>query len=117
MGFIAARRAENSAESEFDAFEVVAAQVVDVIATAGVVLDQNNNVVRASPGAISQSVGISPASSWAVVEPRDWTQAVAKMMTPPTRRRRTHTGKTQSGREKASARISATCKTTQAPTR
>ena len=52
MGFIAARRAEKSAESEFDAFEVVAAQVVDVIATAGVVLDQNNNVVRASPGAI-----------------------------------------------------------------
>ena len=52
MGFIAARRAEKTAESEFDAFEVVAAQVVDVIATAGVVLDQSNNVVRASPGAI-----------------------------------------------------------------
>jgi two-component system, OmpR family, sensor histidine kinase SenX3 len=52
MGFIATRRAEKSAESEFDAFEVVAAQVVDVIATAGVVLDQNNSVVRASPGAI-----------------------------------------------------------------
>ena len=52
MGFIAARRAEKSAESEFDAFEVVAAQVVDVIATAGVVLDQYNSVLRASPGAI-----------------------------------------------------------------
>lgn len=52
MGFIATRRAEKTAESEFDAFEVVAAQVVDVIATAGVVLDQANNVVRASPGAI-----------------------------------------------------------------
>ena len=39
-------------ESEFDAFEVVAAQVVDVIATAGVVLDQYNSVLRASPGAI-----------------------------------------------------------------
>lgn len=52
MGFLASRRAERSAESEFDAFEVVAAQVVDVIATAGVVLDQFNSVVRASPGAI-----------------------------------------------------------------
>ena len=52
MGFLATRRAEKSAESEFDAFEVVAAQVVDVIATAGVVLDQYNSVLRASPGAI-----------------------------------------------------------------
>ena len=52
MGFLAARRAEKSAESEFDAFEIVAAQVVDVIATAGVVLDQFNSVLRASPGAI-----------------------------------------------------------------
>jgi two-component system, OmpR family, sensor histidine kinase SenX3 len=45
MGFIAARRAEKTAESEFDAFEVVAAQVVDVIATAGVVLDQANTLL------------------------------------------------------------------------
>lgn len=52
MGFIGARRADKTAESEFDAFEIVAAQVVDVIATAGVVLDQTNHVVRASPGAI-----------------------------------------------------------------
>lgn len=52
MGFLSTRRTDRSAESEFDAFEVVAAQVVDVIATAGVVLDQFNAVVRASPGAI-----------------------------------------------------------------
>ena len=52
MGFLASRRADKAVESEFDAFEVVAAQVVDVIATAGVVLDQYNSVVRASPGAI-----------------------------------------------------------------
>ena len=52
MGFLASRRAGKSAESEVDAFEVVAGQVVDVIATAGVVLDQFNSVVRASPGAI-----------------------------------------------------------------
>lgn len=52
MGFLASRRPDKTSESEFDAFEVVAAQVVDVIATAGVVLDQSNNVLRASPGAI-----------------------------------------------------------------
>jgi len=52
LGFLASKRAERTAETEFDAFEVVAAQVVDVIATAGVVLDQQNQVVRASPGAV-----------------------------------------------------------------
>ena len=52
MGFLSSRRNDKTAESEFDAFEVVAAQVVDVIATAGVVLDVSNNVLRASPGAI-----------------------------------------------------------------
>ena len=52
MGLLNSRRSERSAETEFDAFEVVAAQVVDVIATAGVVLDQQNQVVRASPGAV-----------------------------------------------------------------
>lgn len=41
-----------SSESEVDAFEQVASQVVDVIATAGVVLDSQNNVLRASPGAV-----------------------------------------------------------------
>ncbi|QKJ25924.1 two-component sensor histidine kinase [Aquiluna borgnonia] len=52
MGFIAARRVAKEVESEFQAFQTVASQVVDVIATAGVVLDQFNNVVRASPGAV-----------------------------------------------------------------
>lgn len=52
MGFIATRRNAQQAESEFQAFQAVASQVVDVIATAGVVLDQYNSVVRASPGAI-----------------------------------------------------------------
>lgn len=52
MGLLNSRRSERSAETEFDAFEVVAAQVVDVIATAGVVLDRQNQVVRASPGAV-----------------------------------------------------------------
>lgn len=51
MGFLA-RKADQTAESSVDAFEVVAAQVVDVLATAGVVLDLNNNVLRASPGAV-----------------------------------------------------------------
>ena len=51
MGFLA-RRGESPAEPSVDAFEVVAAQVVDVLATAGVVLDQSNNVLRASPGAV-----------------------------------------------------------------
>jgi len=41
-----------TSESEVDAFEQVASQVVDVIATAGVVLDADNNVLRASPGAV-----------------------------------------------------------------
>lgn len=52
MAFLSSRRASRQPETEFDAFEIVAAQVVDVIATAGVVLDQANSVVRASPGAI-----------------------------------------------------------------
>lgn len=51
MGFLA-RRADSAMEPTVDAFEVVAAQVVDVLATAGVVLDQSNNVLRASPGAV-----------------------------------------------------------------
>lgn len=50
MGFLA--RKSRSAEPEFDAFELVASQVVDVIATAGLVLDQSNQVLRASPGAV-----------------------------------------------------------------
>jgi two-component system sensor histidine kinase SenX3 len=45
------RKSEES-DTQFDAFEQVASQVVDVIATAGVVLDAQNNVLRASPGAI-----------------------------------------------------------------
>jgi two-component system sensor histidine kinase SenX3 len=51
VGFLA-RRAAQTQEPQFDAFEQVAAQVVDVIATAGVVLDQGDMVLRASPGAI-----------------------------------------------------------------
>jgi two-component system sensor histidine kinase SenX3 len=51
VGFLA-RRAAQTQEPQFDAFEQVAAQVVDVIATAGVVLDQSDMVLRASPGAI-----------------------------------------------------------------
>ena len=53
MGFLAARRAQKVEETrDFDAFQSIAAQVVDVMATAGVVLDLNNSVLRASPGAI-----------------------------------------------------------------
>ncbi|MEY3560884.1 MAG: hypothetical protein RL068_36 [Actinomycetota bacterium] len=52
MGFVATRRLAKEAESEIAAFQTVASQVVDVIATAGVVLDRYNSVVRASPGAI-----------------------------------------------------------------
>jgi two-component system sensor histidine kinase SenX3 len=39
-------------DSQFDAFEKVAGDVVDVIATAGLVLDNQNSVLRASPGAV-----------------------------------------------------------------
>jgi len=52
VGFISDRRAAKEVESEFKAFQTVASQVVDVLATAGVVLDKYNAVVRASPGAI-----------------------------------------------------------------
>jgi len=45
-------KARASNQSQVDAFEVVAAQVVDVLATAGVVLDERNLVLRASPGAV-----------------------------------------------------------------
>lgn len=45
-------RKSGESDREFDAFEQVASQVVDVIASAGVVLDSNNNVLRASPGAV-----------------------------------------------------------------
>jgi len=53
VGFLASRRAQKEEETrDFDAFQSIAAQVVDVMATAGVVLDLNNTVLRASPGAI-----------------------------------------------------------------
>lgn len=45
------RRAARVAAAEFDAFESVASSLVDVLASAGVVLDQQNNVLKASPGA------------------------------------------------------------------
>jgi two-component system sensor histidine kinase SenX3 len=49
---ILSRKAAQTREPQFDTFEQVASQVVDVIATAGVVLDQSNLVRRASPGAV-----------------------------------------------------------------
>jgi two-component system, OmpR family, sensor histidine kinase SenX3 len=45
------KKAEET-DSQFDAFEKVAGDVVDVIATAGLVLDNQNSVLRASPGAV-----------------------------------------------------------------
>ncbi len=50
MGFLARRTAQLK-EPQFDAFEQIASQVIDVLATAGVVLDEGNTVLRASPGA------------------------------------------------------------------
>jgi len=47
-----ARRSAKAQDPEFDAFEQVASQVIDVIASAGAVLDQSNMVLRASPGAV-----------------------------------------------------------------
>lgn len=44
------RKAEDS-DKQFDAFEAMASQVVDVLATAGLVLDGQNSVISASPGA------------------------------------------------------------------
>lgn len=52
MGIISNRKSVNESERQVDAFEVVAAQVVDVLASAGVVLDERNLVLRASPGAV-----------------------------------------------------------------
>lgn len=52
MGIFGKGRAKPSNQSQVDAFEIVAAQVVDVLATAGVVLDERNLVLRASPGAV-----------------------------------------------------------------
>lgn len=46
------RRADRLAAAEFDAFESVASSLVDVLASAGMVLDARNNVLRASPGAL-----------------------------------------------------------------
>lgn len=50
VGFLATRRSRIE-ESQFEAFELLTSQVLDVIATAGVVLDEANLVLRASPGA------------------------------------------------------------------
>ena len=52
MGIISNRKADQAGARQVDAFEIVAAQVVDVLATAGVVLDERNLVLRASPGAV-----------------------------------------------------------------
>jgi two-component system sensor histidine kinase SenX3 len=52
MSGFARRRAARAAAAEFDAFETVAASVIDVIASAGVVLDQFNTVIRSTPGAV-----------------------------------------------------------------
>lgn len=50
VGFLAARRSRTE-ETQFEAFDLLTSQVLDVIATAGVVLDERNLVLRASPGA------------------------------------------------------------------
>ena len=52
MAIFRARHARRIATAEFDAFEAVASSLVDVLASAGLVLDDRNNVLRASPGAI-----------------------------------------------------------------
>ena len=52
MGILSNKKADQADARQVDAFEIVAAQVVDVLATAGVVLDERNLVLRASPGAI-----------------------------------------------------------------
>ncbi len=50
MGLFASKRAR-SQQPETDAVELLASQLIDVVASAGVVLDQSNLVFRASPGA------------------------------------------------------------------
>lgn len=50
MGLFANKRAR-SQQPETDAVELLASQLIDVVASAGVVLDQSNLVFRASPGA------------------------------------------------------------------
>lgn len=52
MGIFGSWKAKPSNQSQVDAFEIVASQVVDLLATAGVVLDDRNLVLRASPGAV-----------------------------------------------------------------
>ena len=50
MGLFASKRAR-SQQPETDAVELLASQLIDVVASAGVILDQSNLVFRASPGA------------------------------------------------------------------
>lgn len=50
MGLFASKRAR-SQQPETDAVELLASQLIDVVASAGVVLDQSNLVFRSSPGA------------------------------------------------------------------
>lgn len=50
MGLFANKRAR-SQQPETDAVELLASQLIDVVASAGVVVDQSNLVFRASPGA------------------------------------------------------------------
>jgi two-component system sensor histidine kinase SenX3 len=50
VGLFASKRAR-SQQPETDAVELLASQLIDVVASAGVVLDQSNLVFRASPGA------------------------------------------------------------------
>jgi two-component system sensor histidine kinase SenX3 len=51
LSIFAAKKSAKLAELEFQAFQLIASQVVDVIATAGMVLDRHNTVVKASAGA------------------------------------------------------------------
>ena len=50
VGLFTSKRSR-SAQPETDAVELLAAQLIDVVASAGVILDQSNLVFRASPGA------------------------------------------------------------------
>lgn len=50
MSFFTSKQSAKIAQLEFQAFQQIASQVIDVIATAGMVLDRYNTVVKASTG-------------------------------------------------------------------
>jgi two-component system sensor histidine kinase SenX3 len=56
VNLISKRKKAKAEAAEVNAFEKVASQIVDVLASAGVVLDSYNSALRASPGAVQMGL-------------------------------------------------------------